>query len=120
MKKHGKKLLIGVVCFVAVGIVGNFLFEILMGAVLRDTYTYVIVPENRYVSWEELQDRPADIGDEHTLWFDDLVEPESLEQLSAYMQDKQLFIAPGEYHIAGVKKLDTLKERLEFMSKGSG
>lgn len=44
LKRKGliKKLLIALLIFTAVGIVGHFLFQLLLGVVLRDTYMNLI------------------------------------------------------------------------------
>jgi len=115
-----KKVLIILLAFVLLGFIGDLIFRMLLGVVLRDTYTYVTVPVDQYVSWSEIENRPKYVSDEYGLWFNDLLEKDVLKQLTEYMKDNNLLIVPGEYHIAGVKNLEDLKKRLTFGTQGDG
>lgn len=86
----------------------------LSGIIIQDTYSRVIVPRYRYVSYDELRTCPTDISMGSYSWFDDYMENDDLIELRRYMRENDLYISPGEYKLARVKSFEDLKSRLKF------
>ena len=94
-----------------------FIFDWICGKAIHDTYTYITVPNSRYISWKEIENPPKDLKDTYGIWFEDILEAELTEQLSDYMKENNLFITSGDYYISDAKDLEDLKSLLNFESK---
>lgn len=117
MNKSFKINVIICFCLAVISIIVFLIVNLLARKVLSDTYTYITVPQARYISWKEIKNPPKDLKDAYGIWFDDVLEDKLTEQLSDYMKEKNLYISSGIYYISDAKDLNDLKTLLNFASK---
>jgi len=93
--------------------IGNFLFAFF--CLPWHSSCQIIIPDGRYISWEELNEKPLDIEEKTTEWFDSYLRSWQIDQLKRYMKTNNVYIVPDEYVFYASNFGDELIRSFEYI-----